>query len=252
MNTTMVFRIAALLASVILASGCVSTVGSDLESADAARVNTELAAAYLGRGDVNLAMEKVERALEQNDEYAEAYLVKGMILARAEEFDKADDYYMRAVRYGRENPTVLGNVAAYLCNREKFRDGEKIFLDISRMPTYPRPAVALANAGVCAKRIPALDRAEQHLRRALDFEPNYPQALSIMAELSFDQGEWLRARAFLQRLEGVQRLGPDGLLLGARIERKLGDLAAERRYADILRRDFADSKQAKLLDEQTN
>lgn len=252
MKTTMLFRNATLALSVILASGCVASGGTQQESADAARVNTELAAAYLGRGDVNLAMEKVERALEQNDEYAEAYLVKGMILARAEEFDKADDYYMKAARYGRDNAGVLGNVAAYLCNREKHRDGEKIFLDVARMPTYSRPAIALTNAGVCAKRIPALDRAEQHLRRALDFEPNYSQALSIMAELSFDQGEWLRARAFLQRLEGVQRLGPDSLLLGARIERKLGDSAAERRYADILRRDFADSKQAQLLDEQTN
>lgn len=252
MKTIKTFPAVVLLLGVMLTSGCVATGGTAQESKDAARVNTELAAAYLGRGDVNLAMEKVERALDQNEEYAEAYLVKGMILARAEEFDKADDYYMKAVRYGRDNPAVLGNVAAYLCNRQEYREGEKVFLDIARMPTYSRPAVALTNAGVCAKRIPALDRAEQHLRRALDFEPNYPQALSIMAELSFDQGEWLRARAFLQRLEGVQPLGPDGLLLGARIERKLGDGAAERRYADILRRDFAGSKQARLLGEQTN
>jgi len=241
---------AAILVLAGLASGCVSSGGKGDAGPDAAIANTQLAAAYLQRGDVNLAMEKVERALEQDDEYAEAYLVKGMILARAEEFEDADDYYLKAARYGRDNTAVLGNVAAYLCDRGRLRDGERMFLDVSRMPTYPRPAIALTNAGVCAKRIPALDRAEQHLRRALQLEPNYSQALSMMAELSFEQGEWLAARAFLQRLEGVQRLGPDGLWLGVRIERQLGDRAAERRYRDILRRDFPGSKQAEQLNEQ--
>lgn len=235
-----------------LASGCVSSGGTGEIGPDAAQANTRLAAAYLERGDVNLAMEKAERAIEQDDEFAEAYLVKGMILARAEKFDEADDYYHDAARYGRNNTAVLGNVAAYLCNREQFRDGERMFLDISRMPTYPRPAVALTNAGICAKRIPALERAEQHLRHALRLEPNHAQALALMAELSFEKGDWLATRAFLQRREGVQRLGPEGLWLGVRNERKLGDRAAEQRYADILRRDFAESKQAELLDEQAN
>lgn len=252
MKTTSIAPILVFTTLALFNAACVSSgpaVGPTSPD-DAARANTELAARYLQRGDVEHAMEKVNRALDQNDEYAEAYLVKGMILARAEEFGDADDYYLRAARYGKDNTAVLGNVAAYLCNRSRFEDGEEIFLDIARMPTYARPAIAYSNAALCAKRIPALDRAEKHLRRALEFEANYPQALSLMAEISFAQEDWLGTRAFIQRLEGVQRLGPDMLLLGARAERQLGDRAAERRYADILRRDFPDSAQAAQIESQ--
>lgn len=228
-------------------TACVSTGGQEGSDEEAARVNTQLAAAYLNRGDVDLAMEKVDRALEQDGDYAEAYLVKGMILARAEEYDDADDYYRRAARLGKGNATVQNNVAAYLCRRGHLGDGEQMFLDVARMPTYSRPAVAYTNAGLCAKRVPDTERAERHFRRALELEPSYGQALWQMAELSLEKKDYLPARAFLQRLEGVRALGPDGLWLGVRIERALGDEAAERRYASILLRDFPESPEAGLL-----
>lgn len=230
-------------------AGCVSTERVRTVDADAARYNTQLAHAYLQRGDADLAVEKIDRALEQDRNYAEAHLVKGMILARAEDFGNADRHYMRAARLAPENTSVLSNVAVYLCERGRHKDGEAMFLDVSRMTTYNRPAIALTNAGLCAKRIPALERAEAHFRRALDFEPNYAPALRQLAEVKHEQGEYLAARAFLQRLEGVQRLGPDGLMLGANIERGMRDPAAERRYVDILMRDFPESDQARKLSE---
>lgn len=237
----------ALAGAMTLLSACVSTGGVEDAGKEAARVNTRLAAAYLQRGNVDLAMEKVDRALEQDNEHAEAWLVKGMILARAREYDDADDYYRRAARLGDENAAVLNNVAAYFCRRGRHRDGEEIFLGVARMPTFARPAVAWANAGMCARKIPEAERAEQHFRNALELEPAYPPALWHMADLSLERGEALSARAFLQRLEGVRALGPEGLWLGVRVERELGDRDAERRYANILLRDYPESREADLL-----
>lgn len=244
-------KLFAIIAFPLLAA-CVSTAPERGSDEDAARANTSLAAAYLRRGDVDFAMKVIDRALEQDDEYAEAYLVKGAILARAQEYDDADDYYEDAARYGSEDPVVLNNVAAYYCERGRHRDGEEIFLDVARMPTFARPAVAYTNAGMCARRVPAPDRAEQHFRRALELEPAYRLALWHMAALCLEKGDNLDARAFLQRLEGVQRLGPDGLWLGVRIERRLRDEAAARRYADILLRDFPDSPEARQLSESND
>lgn len=234
----------------LLLSGCVSTAPSRTVDADAARYNTQLAHAYFQRGDIDLALEKVDRALEQDSKHAEAHLVKGMILARANEHRDADRHYERAAKLAPDNAAVRSNVAAYLCERGRYRDGEKMFLDVATSPSSNRPAIAFTNAGICAKRVPALARAEKHFRRALELEPNYAPALSQLAEVNLEQGELLAARAFLQRLEGVQRLGPDGLLLGVRIERGMKDAAAARRYSDILARDYPDSAEARsLLDE---
>ncbi len=235
----------------VLLSACVSTAPNRGSDTDAARYNARLAAAYLDRGEPDVAMEKINKALDQDRSLAEAHLVKGMILARAREYHDADEYYEDAARLARDNTAVLNNVAAYYCERGRYRDGEKIFLDVARMPTFARPAIAYANAGMCARRIPELERAAQHFRRSLAMEPTYRLALWHMASLSLEQGEDLAARGFLQRLEGVQRLGPDGLLLGVRIERSLDDDAAAQRYADILQRDFPESPEARQLSEST-
>lgn len=237
-----------LLPMTALLAGCVSTGGmSNDAQTDAARYNTRLAAEYLKRGDVQTAMLKIDKALEQDDDLAEAHLVKGMIYSRAEEFDEADDYYLRAASLGEEDPAILNNVAAYLCRRGHSEDGEEIFLGVAKMATFGRPAVALTNAGMCARRIPEPERAEAHFRRALELAPSYAPALWHMAEISLEQGDYLSARGFLQRVESVQRLGPDALWLGVRIERQLEDEAAATRYADILLRDFPESKQAREL-----
>lgn len=229
-------------------TGCVSTgsLGED-HGTEAARLNARLAAEYLKKGDVQTAMQKVNKALEQDDDLPEAHLVKGMIYARAEEYDEADDYYLRAASLGEDEPAILNNVAAYLCRRGHYEDGEEMFLAVAKMATFGRPAIALTNAGMCARRIPEPARAERHFRRALELEPAYAPALWHMAELSLEQDESLSARGFLQRMESVQRLGPSALWLGVRIERQLEDRAAATRYADILLRDFPKSAEARAL-----
>src|SRR5690606_18235038 len=114
-----------LLPLAVMLSGCVSTSAGRNAGTDAARFNARLAAEYLKRGDVKTAMQKIDKALEQDDRFAEAHLVKGMIYARAEEFGEADDHYLRAARLGDDDPAILNNVAAYLCRRGRNRDGEE-------------------------------------------------------------------------------------------------------------------------------
>lgn len=237
-----------LLPLAVLLPACVAMGPTgDEAGTEAALFNTRLAAEYLRRGDVQTAMTKVDKALEQDGELAEAYLVKGMIYARAEEYDEADDYYQQAADLAETDPAILNNVAAYLCRRGHNEDGEEIFLDVAKMATFARPAVALTNAGMCARRDSEAERAERHFRRALELEPAYAPALWHMSELSLEQGDYLSARGFLQRMESVRRLGPDALWLGVRIERQLEDQAAATRYADILLRDFPQSEQARAL-----
>ncbi len=71
-----------------------------------------------------------------------------------------------------------------------------------------------------------------------------------MADVSFQNGNYLGARAFLQRLEASQPLPPEAIWLGIRIERRLGDRQAEKRYTDILMRDYPDSREAALVTEE--
>lgn len=229
-------------------TGCVSSGAKrDVATEEAAQVNTQLAVEYFQRGDKETALLKIDKALEQNKQNPNAHMVKAMILASLEEYDDAEDHYEDAVDLAPNDPAVLNNYGTFLCNRGKYRKGIENFLEAARNQRYPHPESAWTNAGQCAERIPDIKRAEEYFRKALSVNQNYPRALWQMAELSFEQGNMLGARAFLQRLEPVQPLGAEALWLGVRIERRLNDKRAENRYESLLLRDHADSREAKLL-----
>ena len=73
-------------------------------------------------------------------------------------------------------------------------------------------------------------RAEQNLQQALRFDPANAAALGALAQLRFDQGQYLDARAFMQRRLVAAPANRDALLLAARIEDRMGDAAAAARY----------------------
>ena len=68
-----------------------------------------------------------------------------------------------------------------------------------------------------------------------------------MASLKYGQGDYLRARAFVQRYLDVAPAGAESLELAARIENARGDQSAAREYKDALLADFPDSPEARAL-----
>jgi type IV pilus assembly protein PilF len=68
-----------------------------------------------------------------------------------------------------------------------------------------------------------------------------------MADVSYRQGSYLRARGFLQRYEAVGDLTEESLYLGFLIESKLGDDSAAGRYRINLIEQFPNSAQANQL-----
>lgn len=116
-----------------------------------------------------------------------------------------------------------------------------------RDPFYDTPEVAWANAGACARRSGDFESADQHLRRAIDIDPQYPDPLFHLADIHYQQGEAFRARAFLQRFEAVAEPEPGALILGYRIESRLGNQGDASHYASRLEREFPESSQAREL-----
>jgi type IV pilus assembly protein PilF len=68
-----------------------------------------------------------------------------------------------------------------------------------------------------------------------------------LAELNYGEGEYLKARAFLQRYHALAGYSPESLWLGISIEDKLGDSPLQRQYTQMLLSDFADSDAAQRV-----
>jgi type IV pilus assembly protein PilF len=82
----------------------------------------------------------------------------------------------------------------------------------------------------------------------LDINKVLPEPLYQMAELSYKQQKYMHARAFIERYGAVARPSPQSLLLGVRVELKLGDHQAVSKYAAQLSSQFPDAQETTELE----
>jgi type IV pilus assembly protein PilF len=246
-----------LLASIVLIlslSACGSApkdpVTGKTDSRKAAEVNTSLGQEYFQRGQYEVAMDKLNKAIEEDPSYAPAHTVLAVLHERLGQTDKAGVEYKAAVKAAPDNGDVNNNYGVYLCQYGRGSEADRYFSHAITDPFYRTPQVALANAGSCALQRNELDKAEGFLRKSLEYDAGYNDALMPMAVISFRQGKHLRARAFLQRYEASGALTADSLILGYRIETELGDLDAANRYITELLDRFPDSEQLRQIEEQ--
>lgn len=211
------------------------------EKRRAAETNTALGRQYLDRGQYEVALEKLKRAVAHDRTYAPAHTLLGILYETIGQPDKAEEEYRKAVQYDPEDGDVNNNYGAYLCGTGKPQEAERYFLTAVKDPFYETPEVALANAGNCALAVGDLDKAESFLRQSLEYDAQLAAALLPLAEVSYRKESFLQARAFLQRYEAVGPMNQESLSLGYRIENRLGDAESAERYRQKLQEQYPGS-----------
>jgi type IV pilus assembly protein PilF len=212
---------------------------------DAARFNVQLGMNYMQRGDLEGAREKLERAVQQDPQLPAAHAALGILYERVGNTRLAGDHLRRAVRLAPDDANMLNSLGGFLCRYGDRREGIRHFEQAANNAFYRTPEVPLTNAGVCARGIPDLEAAEAYLRRALDANRNYTEALLQLADLSLEIQRYLQARAFIQRFEAIAPATPYSLELAYRIERAAGNPRAAAEYAARLQREFPTSNEAR-------
>jgi type IV pilus assembly protein PilF len=225
-----------------------SSIGSTQSSEEqAAQANLNLGAAYLREGRPQLALEKLERALDQNPRLADAHSAIAIAYDQLGQPDDAEKHYRRATQLAPDNPGAANSYAVFLCRQNRWRDARPYFERAADNPRYPTPAVALTNAGTCAASAGQPERAEEYFRAALDKDKTFGDALAGLLNLSYQRGDYLEARAFLQRYLDVRPATAPTLWMCFNIEQKLGDEAAAKRCGDRLQQDFPTSAEVAEL-----
>ncbi len=228
-----------------------SKAASDPDSPKAkiARDNTALGLGYMQQGKLEVALEKLEKALAADPRHADAHTVIAVLFERIGDNRRAEEHYRRAAQLRPKSGNENNNLGWFLCNKLGRYDEAAVHFELAVAdPFYQTPVVALANAGACALKGGRLDAAERDLRLALERGPDNAEALVQMADLLYRKNEFFKARAFIQRYEAVGQPTAQALLLGRNIELRLGNGTAAVDYTRRLRERFPESEQARSLD----
>jgi len=240
----------AVLAMLYLLIGCASSQnnGDSWEEGDrrkSAESNTSMGLEYMKRGQDEIALGKLKKAVKDDPGYAPAYTVTAVLYEKIGETELAGVNYKKAYEADPKDGDTNNNYGVYLCKSGSSDLAMEHFLKAIDDPFYSTPEVALSNGGSCALGVEDYSAADEYLRAALKLDPRFPDALINMAKLGYRQNNNLRARAFLQRYEAVSKHNSNTLLLATQIEVASKDSAAAMKYLVLLETNFPDSDQVK-------
>lgn len=214
---------------------------------DAAIYNTQLGVQYMNQGDLALAKEKLDRAVQQDPDSSSVHSARAMLYVRMREPEKADAEYHAALRLAPDDPTTINSYAVWLCQQGRTDDGVKHFNQAAQNALYKTPEVAYTNAGVCLRAAKRDEEARTSFGKALQLRPAYAEAVYQLANLQFDHKELGAARTQIDGYLGAYAETADLLLLGVRVARAQKDPIAAQRYARKLQMSFPGTDQAKAL-----
>ncbi len=212
-----------------------------------ARANTELAALYYERGNLGVALEVLRTATAADSNYAPAHGMLGLVYMDLRENQLAQQSFERALRNAPSDPDINHNYGWFLCQTGKEVESTRYFLQAVRNPLYTTPWRSYSAAGQCALKRNDLKEAADFFERALKLDPDEPNALVKLAGIHYRNGDFEGARKLMARYGRSTEASAEGLWLGTRIERKLGDRTAENSFANQLRRRFPASVEHQQL-----
>lgn len=243
--------------ALLLLAGCAGDPGPTRESGqivgevgeprNRARLHTELAALYFGRGNMNVALEELRAAVRADSNYAPAHSMFGLVYMELKENRLAEDSFERALRLSPNEPDINHNYGWFLCHSKRESESIRYFLQAIRNPLYTTPWRSYSAAGLCSMRIDKPKDAEEFFLRALRQDPDEPTSLLQLGQIRYRQGNLDEARKLVSRYNRLLEPSAESLWLALRIERKLGQRVAERNFATDLRRRYPDSREAKAL-----
>jgi type IV pilus assembly protein PilF len=230
-------------------SACISTTTGrappEANNTDAAELNYQLGARYYQAGQYELARDRLLLSIELDPRRALTYSTLALTYEALGNLRLATLNYEKAVNAAPKDFDVRNTYAVFLCRQQDYAGARDNFEKAAEHPENDNAEVTLTNAGVCMAQKPDAVKAEEYFRRALERRAEYAEALLQMCLLKFQTGDYLGARAFLQRYMVSNRATAGILFLGSEIELKLGDDRARREYVDRLLREFPQSPEAR-------
>lgn len=227
-------------------SACV-TVGGEKkpDNEKASAINVQLGIGYLQQNNLELANQKLKKALKQDPDSASAHNAFGILQERLEQKDKAEYHYKRATKLDPENSAAANNYGAFLCRNGREAESEKYFLQALENPLYKTPEFAYANAAICLLRIDQRDKAKIYLQKALTAKSNFSTALIASARLEFEDNNFSEAKLYIDRFHRVAEPTANSLWLAIRTELQMDANRDVDELSQKLKTNFPDSEEYK-------
>ena len=214
---------------------------------EASKYNADLGLAYLRQGRNAIAMTKLSKAIEQNEDNAEAHHYIAELYRRLGKMEESEKHFKKALELTPNDSMLQNNYGVFLCQQEKYKEARVLFLTVLNDPLYKAKWQVYENIGLCAKLKGDVKTAGKYLHKALRANPRAAKSYLALAQINFDNQDYAAARKYYYKYLEFGRQNPASLWLGILLERRSGNHERVASYSVLLKGKFPDSKEAALL-----
>ncbi|TRX76367.1 type IV pilus biogenesis/stability protein PilW [Pseudomonas mangiferae] len=211
-----------------LLAGCVTTGAVDpmksSKGRDEARdAYIQLGIGYLQQGDTERAKVPLKQALELDPANADAHAALALVFQSELEPELADQEYHKAMSARANDARILNNYGGFLYEQKRYKEAYARFEEAAADNLYPERSRVFENLGLTALALNQRALAKQHFEKSLRLNRQQPRALLAMAQLSYDDKQYVPARDYYGLYSAMAEQSAASLLLGARLARVFED-----------------------------
>ena len=237
----MTLRAALLLLLASVLAGCVTTGKVNpmdtRKGRDEARVAyIQLGLGYLQQGATERAKVPLKSALEIAPSDPDANAALGLVFQAEMEPGLAEDHFRKALSSRSDDARILNNYGSFLFEQKRYKEAYEMFEKATRDSLYPERSRVFENMGMTALAMNDHKLAQQDLEKALRLNRQQPRALLEMAQMSYEDMQYVPARDYYEQFNQLSEQNARSLLLGIRLAKIFEDKDKAASYGLQLRR----------------
>ncbi|MBU0806255.1 MAG: type IV pilus biogenesis/stability protein PilW [Gammaproteobacteria bacterium] len=218
----MTLRPALLLLAASLLAGCVTTgtvdpmkTGKGREEARDAYV--QLGIGYLQQGQTERAKVPLKKALELDSSNADAHAALALVFQIEMEPKLADEHFRKAISQRRDDARLLNNYGSFLYEQQRYQEALERYTEAAQDNLYPERSRVFENLGLTSLQLQQREQAKAYFERSLRLNSRQPRALMEMAQLSYEDKQYVPARSYYEAYMSLAPQNARSLLLGVRL-----------------------------------
>lgn len=218
----MTLRPALLLLAASLLVGCVTTgtvdpmkTGKGREEARDAYV--QLGIGYLQQGQTGRAKVPLKKALELDSSNADAHAALALAFQIELEPKLADEHFRKAISQRRDDARLLNNYGSFLFEQQRYQEALERYTQAAQDTLYPERSRVFENLGLTSLQLKQPEQAKAYFERSLRLDSRQPRALMEMAQLSYDNKQYVPGRGYYESYLTLAPHSARSLLLGVRL-----------------------------------
>lgn len=202
----------------------------------------DLGIGYIRNRDYARAKDNLSRALEINPNAPQVHNAFGLVYQLEGEDELADQHFRKATA-SKNYTRAFNNYGAFLFAKGRYREAVEMLEVAAQDRFYPNRPSVFDNLGVAYQRLGEDDKAEAAFLRSTQLNPDQGRALLEMAEIRYDQQNYVESRLYYRRHIATSSQSARSLWLCIRLNRIFNDSNAEASCALVLKNVFPGSDQ---------